>query len=89
MILVTGATGFIGNRLVRRLCESGYNVRAMVIDSDPLLSQLHGINCKIVKGDITAPGTLRICLEGVKTVFHLAAVLVSGNKELFHKVNFQ
>ncbi|MCX5692520.1 MAG: NAD-dependent epimerase/dehydratase family protein [Candidatus Omnitrophica bacterium] len=89
IILVTGATGFIGNRLVRRLCESGYSVRAMVIDDDPLLSKLHGVNCEMVKGDITAPGTLRPCLEGVKTVFHLAAVLVSGNKELFHKVNYQ
>ena len=89
IILVTGATGFIGSRLVRRLCVSGYSVRAMVMDNDPLLFKLQGVNCEIVKADITEPATLRPCLEGVKTVFHLAAVLVSGNKELFHKINYQ
>jgi NADH dehydrogenase len=61
----------------------------MVVDNDPLLSKLHGVNYKMVNGDITAPETLRPCLAGVKTVFHLAAVLFSGNKELFHKVNYQ
>ena len=89
IILVTGATGFIGSRLVRRLCVSGYSVRAMVMDNDPLLFKLQGVNCEIVNADITEPATLRPCLEGVKTVFHLAAVLVSGNKELFHKINYQ
>jgi NADH dehydrogenase len=61
----------------------------MVIDHDPMLSKLHEVNCEMVKGDITAPVTLRPCLEGVTTVFHLAAVLFSGNKELFHKINYQ
>lgn len=89
MILVTGATGYIGNRLVKRLCESGHHVRAMVIDNDPLLYQLAGTRCEIMKGDITVPETLRPCLAGVKTVFHLAAVLVSGNKALFHNINYE
>ena len=89
MILVTGATGYIGNRLVKWLCKCGHRVRAMVMDNDQLLYQLEGIKCDIMKGDITVPQTLRSCLEGIKTVFHLAAVLVSANKELFHKINYE
>jgi nucleoside-diphosphate-sugar epimerase len=88
-ILVTGATGYIGSRLLKKLCESGRRVRAMVMDNDPLLARLEGIECEITKGDIMAPGTLPPCLKGVKTVFHLAAVVVSGNRELLHRINYE
>lgn len=89
MILVTGATGYIGNRLVKKLVKEGYAVRAMVINHDPLLACLDGINCEIVEGDITKIETLKPCLNGVKTVFHLAAVLVSHDPQLFHKINYE
>jgi nucleoside-diphosphate-sugar epimerase len=89
MILVTGATGYIGNRLVKKLANEGHKVRAMVIENDPLLEKLEGVDCEIVKGDITRKETLGPCLEGVKTVFHLAAVLVSHDPDLFHKINYE
>ena len=89
MILVTGATGYIGSRLVKRLVQDGHKVRAMVIENDPLLERLEGVDCEIVKGDITRKETLGPCLEGVKTVFHLAAVLVSHDPKLFHKINYE
>ncbi len=89
MILVTGATGYIGSRLVKKLADDGHNVRAMVIENDPLLDRLEGVGCEIVTGDITRKETLTPCLAGVKTVIHLAAVLVSGDPELFHKINYE
>ncbi len=89
MILVTGGTGFMGSILIKRLVEKGHQVRAMVFESDPLLSNLDGIDCEIVAGDITKPHTLKSPMKNVKTLFHLAAVLYSSNPELFHRINYE
>ena len=51
-IFVTGATGFVGQHLVKRLLEQGNNVVALCRDSSklqPLLSE----NLKIIKGDLS------------------------------------
>ena len=89
MILVTGATGYIGNRLVKKLVKDGHKVKAMIVDNDPLLDRLKATDCEIVRGDITKKESLRPCFEDVKTVFHLASVLVSHNPELFQKINYE
>ncbi len=89
MILVTGGTGFMGSRLVKRLVEKGHTVRAMAIENDPQLPKLEGVDCEIVTGDITKPQTLEEPMRGVQTLFHLAAVLVSDNPELFHRINYE
>ena len=89
MILVTGGTGFMGSRLVKQLVEKGHTVRAMAIENDRQLPNLEGVDCEIVIGDITKPQTLEEPMKGVKTVFHLAAVLVSDNPELFHRINYE
>ncbi len=89
MILVTGGSGFMGSKLVKNLVKKGHQVRAMVVENDPLLINLKGIDCEIVTGDITKPQTLDLAMNGVNTVFHLAAVMVSDNNELFHRINYE
>jgi len=88
MILVTGATGYIGSRLVKKLIQDGHHVRAMVIKNDSLIENLKDVDCELVIGDITNREALEPCFAGVKTVFHVAGVKVSNNPELFHKINF-
>jgi len=88
VILITGSTGFLGSRLVKRLCESGHRVRAMVVNNDPMIHRLKGINCEIVTGDISDPATLDSCMKGVRCVFHLAAILVSDEPGRFHQINY-
>jgi dihydroflavonol-4-reductase len=68
---VTGASGFIGSRLVRDLLQDGWEVRCLAHRA-PIPN---GERCVSVKGDITAPGNYAYALEGVDVVFHLAAAL--------------
>lgn len=88
-ILVTGGTGFIGSRLVRRLVGKGRRVRVMAVPGDPLLANLDGVACEIVPGDIRRPETLVPPLEGIQTVFHLAAVLYSDDPAAFRRINLE
>lgn len=67
-VLVTGATGFIGRELVRKLVENGQAVRALS-RSGLAASQVEGIAAEIT--DIAA---LRAAMEGVNVVYHLAGV---------------
>ena len=89
MILVTGSTGFMGSKLVKKLISQGHKVRGMVLENDPYRNRVEGTGCEIVVGDITKPESLEKPFSGIKTVFHLAAVLVSHNKELFRRVNYE
>ena len=87
--MVTGATGFIGAGLVRRLAGSGVAVRAMVVDGDPRVAALDGVACERAGGDITRAETLAGALAGADVVVHLAAVLVADDPGLFRRVNLE
>lgn len=70
--LVTGATGFVGAALVRRLLAEGAAVRALV---RPRANRrlLEGLPVEIAVGDLTDPATLDRAVAGCEAVFHLAA----------------
>jgi uncharacterized protein YbjT (DUF2867 family) len=75
VILVTGATGYVGSRLVRRL--GGERVRALVRDR----ARVGGApgSVEVVEGDVTKPETLPPALDGVEVVVHCAAI--TGNRK--------
>jgi nucleoside-diphosphate-sugar epimerase len=71
-VLVTGATGFIGFELARRLCEHGVRPRLMV--RRPLRAAILGsLPADLMQGDLESPESLQRVVEGVDTVFHLGA----------------
>ncbi len=73
MILVTGATGFVGGHVVRALLDAEKPVRCLV--RDPLsAAELERLGCELVKGDMTEPATLRRAVDGVESVVHLVAI---------------
>jgi nucleoside-diphosphate-sugar epimerase len=89
LILVTGAAGEIGRRLVRRLASDGWRVRALVLPGDPLRARLDGLGCEIVEGDVRQPAGLTAAAAGADTVLHLAAVILARDAGLYETVNRQ
>lgn len=69
--LVTGASGFIGYHLTRRLHESGRKVRAFVRPASPL-SALRDLPVQVFHGDIEDAAALKAAMAGAQTVFHVA-----------------
>lgn len=68
--LVTGATGFVGWHVARRLLDRGESVRALVRDP-ARLRELDGVEA--VTGDLRDPESLKTAVEGCGVVYHVAA----------------
>ncbi|TVR51610.1 MAG: NAD-dependent epimerase/dehydratase family protein [Puniceicoccaceae bacterium] len=86
-VLVTGATGFLGCRLVRRLMAAGRPVRALVRREVP---ELTALGVELVRADLTETAAVRAACEGMETVFHTAAkVGVWGSAAEYRKVNVE
>src|SRR6267378_5350063 len=71
-VLVTGATGFVGANVTRRLVADGRCVRVLARPTSSLQA-LEGCPTQLVRGDILEPDSLRPAVEGCGLVFHVAA----------------
>ena len=79
MILVTGATGFVGRRLVRRLGEQpGTQVRVLLRPGSDLDRLPHGVAVHAMIGDLSNPDSLLAAMDGVHTVRHLGGTDTRG-----------
>ncbi len=85
LILITGATGAVGPRVVAALHDEGCRIRTLSIDSPPDGAWPEGVETRI--GDITDPATVQSAMQDVAGVIHLAALLhiVSPQPELREK----
>lgn len=86
--LVTGAPGWLGNQLVRKLVEDGREVRCLVLpDADA--SELRSLGVEVVNGDVTQPDTLRGAARGCDVVYHAAGIVHPGTFTIgdLHRVN--
>ena len=71
LILVTGATGYVGGRLVPRLLDAGYRVRVLVRDSARLQGRLWLNRVEVVTGDALTEGTLTEAMKDVSVAYYL------------------
>ncbi|MBU3749666.1 MAG: SDR family oxidoreductase [Mycobacterium sp.] len=69
--LVTGATGYIGGRLVPRLLESGFEVRALARNPDKLAGVPWRDRIEVARGDLGDPASLEKAFEDVDVVYYL------------------
>lgn len=88
MWLVTGATGHVGNVLVRKLLERGEKVRVLLLPGESRES-IHGLDVEAVEGDVLNLDSLFKSMQGVRGVFHLAGVIsiMPGPNSFVRKVN--
>jgi dihydroflavonol-4-reductase len=88
VVIVTGATGHIGNVLIRELLAAGRVVRALVLPDDDK-RPLAGLNVEIVYGDITDPESLKSAFAGAELVFHLGGIvtIMPGMAGILERVN--
>ncbi|HEX5630851.1 MAG TPA: NAD(P)H-binding protein, partial [Acidimicrobiia bacterium] len=70
-ILVTGATGYVGGRLVPRLLEHGHQVRCMTRDPNRLRLDPWRDRVEIVDADATEPAAVRGAVQGCDAAFYL------------------
>ncbi len=89
LTLVTGASGLVGNNLVRQLLELGRRVRVLV--RDPNKESLRGLVVETFVGDILHPASLQPALAGVASVFHVAgSIAIDGrNDEQMRQINVE
>ena len=71
-VLVTGASGFLGSAVLRKVLERGCSARALVRPKSPR-DNLADLDCEIVVGDIRDPAAMTAALRDVRFLFHVAA----------------
>jgi uncharacterized protein YbjT (DUF2867 family) len=83
LILVAGATGYIGGRLIPRLLERGYRVRCLARDPARLQGRAWQPAVEVAEGDVLDPDTLAPAMQGVATAYYLVHSLGGGSD--FHE----
>ncbi|MGH3320156.1 MAG: NAD-dependent epimerase/dehydratase family protein [Streptosporangiaceae bacterium] len=83
-VLITGATGLVGTRLLPRLVDAGLDCRAIV---RPGKTMPDGVQA--IEGDLLDPASLPAAVQGVEAVIHLAAVLRTPDPDEIRRVNVE
>lgn len=82
--IVTGANGFLGNNIVRKLTQDSQNEVRALVSSQNRANALEGLNCKIYVGDVTRPETLEEIFDFPDNaevyVIHCAAIVYIKSK---------
>lgn len=88
-VLVTGANGFVGSTLCRKLAERGDRVRGLVRATSDL-ALLKGVPLEQVTGSLDNPASLAAATRGVEIIYHTAAAVADwGSLDYFRRVNVE
>jgi len=89
-IFITGATGYIGNNLAKRLANEGHTIHALCRSAQKS-SLLDHPNIKLFNGDITDAASVLAAMRGCEQVYHLAAYarVWAKDSSIFYKLNVE
>ncbi len=89
-VLVTGATGFVGSILCRRLVDFGMDLRCLIRPGNEA-TNLVGVEHERIEGSLDDEHSLREAMEGVDAVYHLAALVSFRRKdaEAMQRINVE
>lgn len=86
LVAMTGATGYVGSEVVRKLLRRDHEIRALV-RSSARAGPLRDLGIQMVTGDLSDRSALRSLVEGAGAVVHLAAVIVEEGRQTFQAVH--
>ena len=93
VVLVTGATGFLGGVLIRKLINeeklTGKDIRVFAL-AEECCDDLEQLGVEIIRGDLLHPESLKGIMNDVTDVYHNAAIIIteSVSREIMMKVNY-
>src|SRR5215470_8910415 len=89
-VAVTGATGFIGSAVVRKLLEAKRDVRA-IVEPGANTKNLDGLNVERLHCDVTDEGRMKRALDGCEALYHLAAIYKTWlpDPSILYRVNIE
>lgn len=91
MLLLTGATGYLGSRIARELIARGQPLRVLVRDAHRLGFDPAAVGCEVVEGGLGDFAALRAAVQGIDAVLHTAALVKMWVRDPrdFWKVNLE
>ncbi|HEX2995826.1 MAG TPA: NAD-dependent epimerase/dehydratase family protein [Anaerolineales bacterium] len=89
MILVTGATGFIGRALVRHLSETGLQVRVLLRAAPKSPRLPRGVPVEVAVVSLTEERSVRAALRGVDEIYHLSSAATEGRRGSLMKTDIE
>jgi nucleoside-diphosphate-sugar epimerase len=89
-VLITGATGFIGSHLVKRIIQDGNDVRILALPGDEKAADYDKNGIDVVYGDIADEKAVGMAVSDIQVVYHLAGIVSDwAPKQLYKTVNIQ
>ncbi|MEJ0100905.1 MAG: NAD-dependent epimerase/dehydratase family protein [Pseudomonadota bacterium] len=86
IVALTGASGFVGKRLVPLLAAAGWRVR-LLLRRDPVVPEWRGVDLQIVAGSLVDATALRQFAAGADAVVHVAGMIKATRRRQYYAVN--